>query len=395
VKSEGRRSPEGALPDAAFVVVAVLLAAVPYLNGLGFYSDDWAWLGNAAMAQDQSLMGVFDAILGDDVRMRPVQFLYFASLYKVFGLAPLGYHLVNTLVLAAGAILFYGVLKEVGEPRRLSLAVPIVYVLLPHFSTDRFWPSAYQAGLSMALYFLSTYADLRAWRSPRRYGMWKVLAVASLVVCALAYEVFLPLFLLLPLVVWYADRRRTPTVPSPISNVVAFAVPNLIGLGVALLYKVATTTRMDLGADDPLYHLRWFVGLLRSSVVVSFVSFGIGLPARVLQIATSHFALGTFLVGGVVALVVFLWLDRAGGRPVAGSEGGIPERGEAVRAAAYLLVGAVVFVAGYSIFLTNYNAGITETGSGNRIAIAGWCPISAGAAASSERPSRWWPERAS
>ena len=94
--------------------------------------------------------------------MRPVQFLYLAALYKAFGTDPLGYHVVNTLVLAAGAVLFYLVLRRLGLSRVLALAVPLVYALLPHYSTNKLWMAAFQIGLSMTLYFLSLYADLRA-----------------------------------------------------------------------------------------------------------------------------------------------------------------------------------------------------------------------------------------
>src|SRR5690606_33030681 len=122
-RPHGRGGPlrKPALQDAAFLVGAVGLSAALYVTGLGFYSDDWTVVGYAGMSADQTFMGIFRAIYGDLVQMRPVQFLYLAGLYKVFGLDPLGYHVVNTLVLAAGAVLFYLVLRELREPRVLAL----------------------------------------------------------------------------------------------------------------------------------------------------------------------------------------------------------------------------------------------------------------------------------
>lgn len=385
--NRARRPLKGSGSDSLFLTFVVVLSSAAYLSGLGFYSDDWAWLGNASMSDDQSLLGIFDAILSDNVRMRPLQFFYFAGLYKVFGLDPLGYHLVNMLVLAAGAVLFYRVLRELGEPRRLSLAVPIVYVLLPHFATDRFWPSAYSTGLSMTLFFLSLSADLRAWRSGGgRRGWWKLLAVLALVASALSYEVFLPLFLLVPVVLWQSERRQAPVGWSQVRRVAVFTIPNLVGLAAALWYKLATTTRMDLGADDPVYHLRWFADLVASSFAVGFVDFGLALPVRLLQIVQARFDVWTFVMGGAVTLAVYLYLDRVveppetarRGRPEARGPFG-PEfmtkleerRFRKARAAVYGIGGLAVFLAGYSIFLTNYNAVTTATGSGNRIAIAG------------------------
>lgn len=182
--------------DGLFLAGVVLLSAVLYVPTLGFSGDDWTYLGYAHTAEDPSFFGVFRDMFGPHLRMRPVQFLYIAALYKVFGMEPLGYHIVNTLVLAVGAVLFYLVLRRVGVSRLFAVAVPLVYALLPHYSTNRMWMAAFQIGLSMTLYFLSLYADLRAGAelSPR-YSVWKPVALLALVAGTLAYELFLPLLL--------------------------------------------------------------------------------------------------------------------------------------------------------------------------------------------------------
>jgi MFS family permease len=61
------------------------------------------------------------------------------GLYSLFQLEPLGYHVVNIAVLAATAVLFYLSLRRLGIPRFLTLTIPLVFALLPHYSTDRFW----------------------------------------------------------------------------------------------------------------------------------------------------------------------------------------------------------------------------------------------------------------
>lgn len=105
-------------------------------------------------------------------------------------------------------LLFYITLRELGQPRLLTLTVPLVYVLLPHYSTDRFWIAAFQANLSIALYFLSLYADLRVLQAQAaRMWTWKLLSIACLLGSTLAYEVVLPLFLLNVVLVWYRARK--------------------------------------------------------------------------------------------------------------------------------------------------------------------------------------------
>src|SRR5690606_3620624 len=79
VLSPGSPGPQGgggryrgtALRDGAFIALAVALSVVGYVAGLGFYSDDWTVVGYASVSADQSFFGIFQAIYGDLVKMRP------------------------------------------------------------------------------------------------------------------------------------------------------------------------------------------------------------------------------------------------------------------------------------------------------------------------------------
>lgn len=353
--------------DGLFVAGIVLLSSALYLPALGFSSDDWSVLGYASASEDQSYGGIYRAIFGPLVQMRPVQFLYLAALYKAFGADPLGYHIVNTLVLVAGAVMFYLVLRRVGASRVLALAVPLVYALLPHYSTNKLWLAAFQIGLSMTLYFLSLYADLRAGTEmDRRYAVWKPLALLALVGSALAYELVLPLLIVNPLVVWYVERRRSaPTSHrTSLRALAAAALSNALALAAIAVFKVATTSRADFGADDPVWHLKWFYGLMRGNVRVGFVEYGLELPLRLLHVAQHYFDGPTFGVGLALGFLVFFYLNRA-----ARQEGsGLADRRRMIVVG---VLGLVVFGLGYAIFLTNYNAFATATGIANRVAMAG------------------------
>src|SRR5260221_14015346 len=113
-------------------------------------------------------------------------------LFKWFGLAPLGYHLVNTLVLAVGVVCFYLVLRSVVVARQLAISVAAVYGALPHYSTDRFWLASAQATLGVALFFAGTYALLRGVRSERMWVAYSSVGAVLLAGSALSYEVFVP-----------------------------------------------------------------------------------------------------------------------------------------------------------------------------------------------------------
>jgi hypothetical protein len=84
--------------DLLLLGLVVAASVAPYGCRLGFYSDDWSTLGTILNSPDQS----FAALSTTEVkyRMRPTQVAYETILVKLFGLKPLGYHLVNAAVLA-------------------------------------------------------------------------------------------------------------------------------------------------------------------------------------------------------------------------------------------------------------------------------------------------------
>src|SRR5216683_2681571 len=185
-----------AIHDCLFLIVIAILSLCNYITSLGFYSDDWYLFSFMSLSSDQSLTGVFTAVSSTDHEIRPVQFFEYVAPYKLFGLDPLGYHLLNGIFFSTGLVLLYLILVALRQPRVLALSIPVLYMLLPNYSTDRFWISAHATNISMCLTFLGIYAHLQALRC-RKGGFWGWEAFATLCVIAsgLTYEVFLPLVL--------------------------------------------------------------------------------------------------------------------------------------------------------------------------------------------------------
>jgi hypothetical protein len=348
--------------DGLFLGSIVLLSTVLYAGALGFYSDDWPFLANLHLSPDQSLPGLFQNLYkAPGHRMRPVMFLFLSGLYWLFGLDPLGYHLTNALLLAASALLLHKVLRELACSRRITLAVPLVFLLLPQYATNRFWLAAFQSNVSMALYFFSLLCWLRMARAgPKSVWGWLALSLLGLLGSTLAYEVFLPLFLLHPVLLEVHRRRSAGSALRPLHLRIG-TVLLLAALGTVGIFKALTTIRQ--GNTQLEGQVSWFARLLARAVAVDYGELGVGLPRVVWRILSDSPDPAACAVALVVGCLVFFYLDRIARR----SDSDLPGPRASM---AWILGGAVVFFGGYAIFLFTRNAEISTTGIANRVSTA-------------------------
>lgn len=360
----GGSGPCVAHADSLFLAVLVVLSAAPYLPRLGFYSDDWAFLGMLTTAEDPSLGGLVQEQLDRNyMRMRPTQVLYQAALHRAFGVEPLGYHLVNAGVLVAVAVLLYWVLRELRLPRSLAVAIPAVYSLLPNYATDRFWFAAFGYLFSIAAYLAALYADLRAIRSGSRgLWWWKALALVALLAAGFGYEVVLPLLLLNIALTEIRARRLHPRGlrgQLGLRGTLAFHGSTLGLLSLIVAYKTSVATSAGLGASLTFHLTRLAVGV----ATINLGTFGIGLPHTVAWSAPRAGA-AALAVAVVCAMVVYRYLGAIG---ASGSEVTLTARAWSRLVATGLLVMAL----GYAIFLSTGRIGFSSTGIGNRVHAAG------------------------
>jgi hypothetical protein len=351
------------IADSTFLVCVAFSTAVLWVSRAGFSSDDWNLLRIFRFAPDQSLLGLYRMVSAalPANRMRPTQLLYLAASYKLWGLHPLGYHVVNVIVLSAIGILLWALLRELGQPRVWALASAVVYLTLPNYTTARFWVAAYSSTLSIALYLLSFYADLRSLRADGRgvWG-WRALGVASLISCVMAYEVALPLFAINLVVVLFLGRTDARSGLFKRARMTA-ALETAALLGVTV-FKVAAKTRDGIdGAYIP-----YVVGLVKDALIVHWRGYGLGLPLRVWRAANRYPDTRILAVSIALALAVatYLWW--------------ISDRHKVAwptyrYGLAWFFVGALAFALGHAIFLVTeatVRGGLTMTGKSNRVAVA-------------------------
>ena len=365
--------------DSLFLAAIVLLSSSLYVGRLGFYSDDWYFFDRMSRAESGTILDLFRALHEPHHAMRPAQLMYFASQYSLFGMQPLAYHLLNTLVVAIIAVFFYLALRSMDVNRVLAVSIAVVFALLPHYSTNRFWVSASAHTLSMGLYCASLYALLRALRvrDRLRYLLWLVASIVALVVSGLSYEVPLPLFALNAGLAWYLGPRLAETHLSLAASRTRAAIAGavtIVSLGAVAAFKWWTTVRFGtVEAHSTLQILQRAVdfnlpaeshGLnIAQALRTGFGDYGVGLPGLVWRVLRDGPPLSTLVLTVVVAVAVTGYL-LALGRP---KEAVIPGRATAVKQSIGLLVaGFGVFWLGYAIFLTNSNVQFTTTGLGNR-----------------------------
>jgi len=340
------------LADCLFLLAIVFLTAAPNVAHLGFYSDDWSNLETFRTCPSQTMLGLFGCAKEN---YRLVQSFQSAALYRFFGLNPVGYHVVNSIVFACLILLVYAVLRELSQPRVVSLAVPLIYSLLPHYSTDRFWIAAFQApNLCMVLYLLGVFSLSRACPPGGWRPLWAAFSAFALALSGLAYEAAIPLFVLVPFVIW---RRIKPR-----QRPYLLLATILLSMG-AVAFKLLTQTRYRFQGrflSHPAMVVRHFVAQLLD---FNYGYYGFGLPRVAWHAAAIYPRVAGLGSGALLGILVFSYLFHVLRQP--STEW--PSRPTWTRMA---IAGVLVFVLGYSPFIAMVTLDMTTTGPANRVAIA-------------------------
>jgi hypothetical protein len=359
--------------DLWFLAALFTLSSILYAAQLGFYSDDWSFLYAMQQKAEPGFWGSAARLIREDLPTRPGQAMLLVALFRAFGLTPSPYHLFNTAVTGLTVLLFYIALRKVGTGRLFAFPAAALYGLLPHYSTDRFWVSSFQAPLSMALYFVTLLSGFRTVvaQSAAARATWGTVTVASLVASALCYEVAVPLLFLNMWLWWREARLRGQVKPVVLAWVSAGAV---VAVSV---FKAMFTNRMEHAngwtgyvwwlfrtSINPFYTREHAGFNFYFAVFTNFVQDGLLLPWSAWRTAGSlwtgelGWTMAVALGAGTILFGVTYALSRRAGEP------------EWRLAGSVFASGIVVFFLGYAIFATNGNVQFTPTGIANRTAIA-------------------------
>lgn len=197
---------------AAVFLYFLLLEALTFgeiLPRIGFYLDDWNMVSQLYFGPQQlwSMIGTY--FLGDPkIIVRPVEVPHFISMFWLFRLEPIGYHLTNAFMEVVTVWLAYVVLYRLSDSRMLSLLAGIVFLLYPIHDSTHYWIVASSATLSLMLYMVSLWCNIEGAARANRTLM--AVGYLCFALSIFNYECYLPLFPFSVACALYvtADRKR-------------------------------------------------------------------------------------------------------------------------------------------------------------------------------------------
>ena len=147
------------------IVLLVVLAYLPALHG-GFIWDDDAYVThNPTLHDGEGLRQIWFKV-GAVPQYYPLVHTTFWLEYHLWGLNPVGYHLINVLLHAIAAILLWQVLLRLQVPGAWLAAA--IFALHPVGVESVAWVTERKNVLSAVFYFAAALAYLRfvAWEKP-------------------------------------------------------------------------------------------------------------------------------------------------------------------------------------------------------------------------------------
>ncbi|MEW6742491.1 MAG: tetratricopeptide repeat protein [Planctomycetota bacterium] len=303
------------------LLAAVLLAYAPVWRA-GFVWDDPEYVVNNPTLRDlDGLARIWFSL--STPQYYPLVFTTFWAEFQLWGLYPLGYHLTNVLLHAAGTILLWKLLRRLRAPAALGAAA--LFALHPVHAESVAWITERKNVLSLVFYLAAAHAYLR-WAVPapevgapgrrRARGLSPYLVALALFVAALLSKTVtctLPLALIL--VIWWKKGRLAWRDLAPL-------LPFFV-VGAALGVTTATLEKTHVGAQGD----EWSLGLLERALLAGTVPwfyvsklvwpFGLTFvyPHWTIDAADPQWYLSPLATVGVVS-VLFLVRARIGRGPL-------------------------------------------------------------------------------
>ena len=326
--------------QAAAILILVLIAFAPGFRGVYTWDDEDSLVNNPTVHSPTGLVPIWTD-LNANQDYYPLIFTTYWVEYRLWGVDPLGYHLVNALLHAGGAIALFFVLQRLG----LKAAWPIaaLWAIHPLQVESVTWVVERKNVLSGVLFFSAILAYLRfagiggvvaqCWR-------WWLVALVCFIGALLSKPLTCTLpAVLLVLLYWKSDRLRWRDLwPALVFFIPAITIA-LVGIWVQ---------RHHVGAVGPDFAFTPVERILIAGRAVAFYLWKTLIPFPLMQIhprfIIDPLAVWQYLFPlAVLAAIALLWLLR---RRIG--------RGPFAAAACYvtLLAPALGFISFYTMLFT-------------------------------------------
>jgi len=313
-----RRSNGSSLPrwSAAVALFAVVLVAyLPVIRTGGYVWDDDDYIvENETLRDLHGLYRIWFDILpapGDYPlpQYYPAVHTLFWTQYQLWGLEPMGFHLVNVLLHGLNALLLWRVLRRLELPGAWVAAA--VFGLHPVHVESVAWVAELKNVLSGTFYLGAMLAYLSfdplpadGTRGPRRWGMYG-LALFLFLWALLSKTITASLPVVLLLLAWWkrgslGRREILPTLP-------------MFAIGVPMAWLTAWMEKHVVGAIGEDWAFSWIERLLIAGRASWFYATKILWPHPIIYIYPKwpiHSAWSWALTLAAVAVPVALWLSR-------------------------------------------------------------------------------------
>ncbi len=323
---------------AGLVLYCVLLAALT--GDIGFDGDDW-WV--LAIPYWNSFP--HSLVLYTQKFLRPLEGLYWISLFELFGFNKVAFHLCSLLLLAGSAALMGVSLHRAFPGRRVFISIAaLLAFFLPPVSCLTYVLFTDNSRLSMLLFWASVLAFQR-WA--RKAAPWQglLLPVALYVSSFLTYEASGFLIFMAPLLVWPVHRKYSDRI-SDRAFLIRLSVGILAAFGAAVAIRLLFLNGGAVGQSYflPPFELLWsYFTLLPFYLVAPFTSMSADRWGLLAGLLTLLGAAGLLLFSGRHRLAVEV---AAGGRFEPGSKWYLIVLGGGI-----LVLGMLPYqLAGYGIF---------------------------------------------
>ena len=180
----------------ALVLGAVVLLVYHPALSAGFVTDDWAFLRVLLTKSSPDYLDHFLNPWNKFIWYRPVGGILWLPKYAIFGVSPMGYHLIDVLTHLGNCLLLFGLVARVTHNARVGFLAAIIYATIPSISVAVLWPSDSQpvatlfALLAVWLWFSQIHSSSRV-----KYAL--AIVVALLAILAKGTMITLPVVLFL------------------------------------------------------------------------------------------------------------------------------------------------------------------------------------------------------